>query len=108
MNILVWYHRVRTKPRYCSVSTVEDGTEGLGLFDPLVLGPPVLEPDLDLSVGQAKVVSKRAPLLDGQVLGPLELGLKCPQLSVSERGARLPVCLVLFQVASEGLQRLLG
>jgi len=54
---------------------VDEGLEGLGLLDPLVLGPPVLEPDLDLGVCQRELIGQRATLLDGQVLATPELCL---------------------------------
>jgi len=83
------------------VESVEDGMKGFSLLDPLVLGSSVLEPDLDLGVGQAKVIGQLAALQDGQVLGPPELGFQDPQLLVGEGSSGLPVCLVLLQVTSQ-------
>ena len=62
----------------------------LGLLEPLGLGPPVLEPDLDLCLGELELGGELGPLRDGQVLLLPELLLQAVQLLGRERGPRLP------------------
>ena len=70
------------------------------LLDPLGLGPPVLEPDLDLGLGELELVGELCALRDGEVLLLPELLLQRVQLLGGEGGARLPVGLVLPQRAT--------
>ena len=71
-----------------------------GLLEPLGLGPPVLEPDLDLCLGELELGGELGPLGDGQVLLLPELLLQAVQLLGRERRSRLPVRLVLPQRAA--------
>lgn len=74
----------------------------LGLGDPLGLGSPVLEPDLDLCLGELELGGELGPLGDGQVLLLPELLLQAVQLLGREGRPRLPVRLVLPQRAAQG------
>jgi len=51
----------------------------------LPLGPPVLEPDLDLRLGEAERERETETLTDGQVASQPELALERRQLVVAER-----------------------
>ena len=82
----------------------------LRLLQPLRLGPPVLEPDLDLCLGELERGRELCPLGDAQVLLGPELLLQGGELLRGEGRARLPVGLVLPQRADldgsrRGLQR---
>ena len=61
----------------------------VGLLDALVLGPPVLEPDFDLGLGEAEGVCQLGPPGSGHVLGARELQLQ-PQRLVGAEGGALP------------------
>ena len=74
----------------------------LGLLEPLGLGPPVLEPDLDLGLGELELGGELGPLGDGQVLLLTELLLQAVQLLGCEGGPGLPVGLVLPKSAAQG------
>ena len=71
----------------------------LGLLQPLRLGPPVLEPDLDLRLGELERGGELGPLGDAQVLLGPELFLQGGELLCGEGGAGLAVGLVLPQRA---------
>ena len=73
----------------------------LGLLKPLGLGSSVLEPDFHLSFGQLQVLGKFRSLGDGKVLLLLELVLQGEELLRGEGGPRLPVSLVLAEVAAK-------
>ena len=75
--------------------------EVLRLGRPLGLGPPVLEPDLDLGVRQLKVGGEGQPLLHAEVGGLLVAGLQPAQLHLGEGGPWLPVRPVLPQRAPQ-------
>ena len=79
--------------------------EFLGLGNPLLLGAPVLEPDLDLGVGELKVPGEVSPLGDGEVALGLVLPLEPVQLLRGEGGSRLPVCPVLPEDRAGGKER---
>ena len=74
----------------------------LGLLQPLRLGAPVLEPDLDLHLGEAEVVGELCPLGDAQVLLLPELLLQRVQLLRGEWGPGLAIRFVLPQGAAQG------
>ena len=78
---------------------LQAGLVDLGLGDPLGLGPPVLEPDLDLGLSQLKLASKVRPLSDGQVALLVEFLLQLVELLVGEGSPGLPVRLVFPQGA---------
>jgi hypothetical protein len=77
----------------------------LRLLEPLGLGATVLEPDLDLGLGEVEVGAELCPLGDGKVLLLAELLLQRHELLRRERGARFPVRLVLPEVALEAARR---
>ena len=56
----------------------------------LPLGPAVLEPDLDLGLGQVEAEGEVEPLAHGEVAGRLELVLEADQLLVGEGCPRPP------------------
>ena len=72
------------------------------LLDPFGLGAPVLEPDLDLGLGELELVGELCSLRDGEVLLLTELLLQGVQLLGGEGGARLPVGFVLPQGTANG------
>ena len=74
--------------------------ELLSLRDPLLLGAPVLEPDLDLGVGQLQLGRELRALGDGEVGLGLVLPLEAVQLLGSEGGPRLAVSAVLAEDGS--------
>ena len=74
----------------------------LRLRQPLGLGPPVLEPDLDLRLREAETLGEVRPLRDGKVALLQVLGLKLVQLRRAERRPGLAVRPVLPQGALEG------
>jgi len=89
---------------------VEDGFMGpdaghhfellhLGLLEPLGFGAAVLEPDLDLGLGQRQRGGELGPLGDGQVPLVLELPLQRQQLRTAEGRAGLAVGFVRPQGA---------
>ena len=55
--------------------------------------PSVLVPSLDLSVSQVQFGRELHPVLDGEILLPLEAGLQGLQLVVREGCPRLPLLL---------------
>ena len=65
--------------------------ELLSLCNPLLLGPPVLEPDLDLGVAQLELLGELCPLGDGEVALGFVLGLQQLQLLAGERSPGFPV-----------------
>ena len=71
----------------------------LGLLQALRLGPPVLEPNLDLGLGEPQRRAKLGPLRYAEVLLLAELLLERQQLLGGERCAGLPVRFVLPQIA---------
>ena len=79
--------------------------EFLGLCNPLLLGAPVLEPDLDLGVGELQVLGKVRPLGDGEIALGLVLLLEPVQLLRGEGGPRLPVRPVLPAAGAGGEER---
>ena len=102
--------------RYEAVMVVISGRGGrhhaalihLGLGQPLGLGAPVLEPDLDLGLAQLQLIRKLRPLRDGEVgLLPV-LPLQSTQLGRRERRPRLPVRPMLPQGAFKRGQRQLS
>ena len=74
--------------------------ELLSLRDPLLLGAPVLEPDLDLGVGQLQLGRELRALGDGEVGLGLVLPLEAVQLLGGEGGPRLAVSAVLAEDGS--------
>lgn len=66
----------------------------LGLLQSLGFGPPVLEPDFDLSLRQVERVGELGSLGDGEVLLLAKLALQRQQLRGSEGRARFPVVFV--------------
>ena len=77
----------------------------LRLLQPLGLGSPVLEPDLDLGLRQLQLGGELCPLGYRQVLLLPELLLQGVQLLGGEGGAGLPVGLVLPQGTAQGAGR---
>ena len=65
----------------------------------LGFGSAVLEPDFDLRLRETERGGELGALRDGQVLLLTELPLQREQLRRRERGAGLPVSLVLFEGA---------
>ena len=61
------------------------------LGNSLLLGPPVLEPDLDLGVRQLKFLGKVRPLSDGEITLGFVLLLQLVQLLTGEGSPGLPV-----------------
>ena len=59
----------------------------------LWISPPVLVPGLDLSVRQAQLGRQLHPVLDREVLLPLEAGLQGLELVVREGSPGLPLLL---------------
>ena len=59
----------------------------------LILIPSVLVPGLDLGIGEVQLGGQLHPVLNGQVLLPLEGALQGLQLLVREGGARFPLLL---------------
>jgi len=76
----------------------------LRLLQSLRLGAPVLEPDLDLDLGEFEVRGELGPLRDGEVLLFSVLFLQGVELLGRERRARLAVWFVLAEVAPEGAE----
>lgn len=66
----------------------------LGLLQSLGFGPPVLEPNFDLSLRQVERVGELGSLSDGEVLLLAKLALQRQQLGGSEGRARFPVVFV--------------
>jgi hypothetical protein len=66
-----------------------------------IISPSILEPDLDLGLGELELVGELCPLRDGEVLLLAELLLQGVQLLGGEGGAGLPVGLVLPQGAAQ-------
>ena len=64
----------------------------------LILIPSVLVPGLDLGVGEVQLGGQLHPVLNGQVLLPLEGALQGLQLLVREGGARFPLLLCVVGV----------
>lgn len=71
----------------------------LSLLKPLGFGSPILEPDLDLGLGQRQGRGELSSLGDGQVLLLTELSLQGQKLCGGEGSARLAVGFVLPQRA---------
>ena len=59
-------------------------------LDTLPLCPPVLEPDLDLDLGQTEVVGNLRPLAEAEILLAVELLLELQQLLAGEGGPPSP------------------
>ena len=59
-------------------------------LDPLPLGSSVLEPYLDLDLGQTEVVGNLRPLAEAEILLAVELLLQLQQLLASEGGPPAP------------------
>ena len=78
---------------------LQAGLVSLRLLQSLGLGPPVLEPDLDLGVGQLEAVGELGPLGDGEVALLNILLLQLGELLVGEGSPGLPVRLVFPQSA---------
>ena len=93
------------RARHAAGGGLQAGLVGLGLLQPLGLGPPVLEPDLDLGVAQLEAVRELGPLGDGEVALLQVLLLQLGQLLVGEGSPGLPVRLVFPQST---LERQLG
>ena len=70
----------------CSEGVLVD----LGLCEPLGLGAPVLEPDLDLGLGEVEAEREVESLAHGEVASRLELVLEADQLLVGEGCPRPP------------------
>ena len=88
----------------------KEGSTGVGgqshtvhirLMESLRLGTPVLEPDLDLGLGEVKLIGELCPLGDAEVLLLLVLFLEVVQLLGSERCSWLPVSFVLAEMTLE-------
>ena len=62
----------------------------VSLFNSLVLGSPVLEPDLDLSLGQLQPLGQLAAPGPADVLGAAVLHLQQGRLLLAEGGALSP------------------
>lgn len=58
----------------------------LSLFNAFVLGPAILEPDLDLRFGQAQRFGQLEATTPGDVLVPMELHLQAKRLLCAESG----------------------
>ena len=71
--------------------------EFFSLSDSLLLGPPVLEPDLDLSVCQLELPGEVRPLGDGEVTLGFVFVLQLLELITGEGSPGLPVSSVLPQ-----------
>ena len=67
------------------------------LGNSLLLGPPVLEPDLDLGVSDLELLGKLCPLGDGEVTLGFVLLLELLQLLTGEGSPGLPVRFVFPQ-----------
>ena len=63
---------------------------GVCLLNPLVLGSPVLEPDLDLSLGELQPLGQLAPPGPADVLGPAVLHLQQGGLLLTKGGSLSP------------------
>lgn len=59
----------------------------VSLLDPLVLGSAVLEPDLDLRLGQPEGLCELEATAPGDILCAVELQLQAQGLLAGERGA---------------------
>ena len=62
----------------------------VSLLNPLVLGSPVLEPDLDLSLGQLQPLGQLAAPGPADVLGAAVLDLQESGLLLTEGGSLSP------------------
>lgn len=69
----------------------------LSLLKPLGFSSPVLEPDLDLGLGQRQGGGELGPLCNGQILLLTKLSLQGQELCGGEGSARLAVGFVLPQ-----------
>lgn len=58
---------------------------GVGLLDAFVFGAPVLEPDLDLRLGEAEHGGQLGAPMPAYVLGGLELDFQPQRLLLTER-----------------------
>jgi hypothetical protein len=76
----------------------------LRLREPLGLGPPVLEPDLDLRLRQLQLIRKLCPLRDGQIGLLAILPLQSRQLGLGERRPLLAVSFMLAEGAAQRRQ----
>ena len=80
------------QPRLCLLCLI------LLFYVILILIPSVLVPGLDLGVGEVQLGGQLHPVLNGQVLLPLEGALQGLQLLVREGGARFPLLLCVVGV----------
>ena len=63
----------------------------------LLFRPPILEPDLDLGLGEFKVLSKLCSLSDREVFLLSKFSLECNQLRAGERSSGFPVLLLFLE-----------
>ncbi len=75
---------------------------------PLGLGPPILEPDLDLRLRQLQLIRKFCPLRDREIVLLAIFALESRQLSRSERRPRLPISSMLAQQQRRRRQPVVG
>ncbi len=75
---------------------------------PLGLGPPILEPDLDLRLRQLQLIRKLCPLRDREIVLLAILPLESRQLSRRERRPRLPISFMLAQQQRRRRQQVVG
>lgn len=76
----------------------------LGFLKPLGFSSSILEPNLDLCLGQRQGRGELSPLGNRQVLLLTKLSLQSQELGGGERSARLAVCFVLPQGADHWTQ----
>lgn len=69
------------------------------LSQPLLLGPAVLEPDLDLCFRELQVFCKFSSFSNGQVLLLTKLALQCDELRAREWGPGFAIFLLLLQTS---------
>ena len=76
----------------------------LRLLEPLGLGPPILEPDLHLGLGELQVAGELCTLWDGEILLLIVFLLQGVQLLSGERCSWFPVGFMLPQHTLERSQ----
>ncbi len=76
--------------------------------EPLGLGPPILEPDLNLCLRQLQLIRKLRPLRDREIVLLAIFALQSRQLSRRERRARLPISFMLAQQQRRRRQQVVG